>query len=97
MDTGNIKLGAIKRLSRKPRPSVLLEGFFYGGGVCETQGHIKYDQNREDRDTWPIWLKRASRLSATVYSVGSNPARWHLISYILQQGCSHDGVLHTFL
>lgn len=29
MDTGTIKLGAIQRLSRKPRPSVLLEGFFY--------------------------------------------------------------------
>ena len=29
MDTGTIKLGAKKELSRKPLPSVLLEGFFY--------------------------------------------------------------------
>ena len=33
MDTGTIKLGANKELSRKVLPSIQLEGFFYGGGV----------------------------------------------------------------
>ncbi len=32
MDTGTIKLGAKKELSRKVLPSIQLEGFFYGGG-----------------------------------------------------------------
>ena len=35
MDTGTIKLGTNKELSRKVPPSILLEGFFYGGGKVQ--------------------------------------------------------------
>ena len=38
MDIGRIKLGATKRLSRKPLSGVLLEGFFYAGTFEEFIG-----------------------------------------------------------
>jgi hypothetical protein len=85
MDTGTIKLGTNKELSRKVPPSILLEGFFYAGSVCILEGFatpsiMPVMRRVNDTASWPKSYASESCVVSRIRRLrDNNPARQCLI------------------